>query len=124
MKIAISACNEGLESVVANRFGRCDYFVIYDMESKEVSSIENKAKFESHGAGGIAVRLLNEQGVKVALVPELGPRAMEVLNAYDIKAYSYKGVQKVKDAIQAYENDDLEILLTNTNQGHVGLRKA
>ena len=124
MKIAICAKNEGLQSEVADRFGRAEKFVIFDTETKEVVTIENSARNEASGAGGNAVRLLDENKVGIILVPELGPKAVDAVKAFEIEAYAYKESKTVEDAIKKYENGELEKLLTNTTEAKHGLHKA
>jgi len=124
MKIAICAVSEGLKSTVADRFGRADNFVIFDTETKEVVTIENTAKNEASGAGGSAVRLLDNNKVEIALIPELGPKAIDAVKAFGIEAYAYGESKTVEEAIKKYENKELEKLMTNTNEGKHGLRRA
>lgn len=124
MKIGICSNSEGLKSVVADRFGRADFFVIVDLESKEVKTIENTSKNEASGAGGSAVRNLNQENVEVVLVPELGPKAMTAIKAFEIKAYGYQSGVTVEEAIEEYKLGKLKEILSNTNDGHKGLRRA
>ena len=124
MKIAICAKDEGLQSAVADRFGRAEKFVIFDTETKEVVTIENSARNEASGAGGNAVRLLDKNKVEIVLVPELGPKAMDAVKAFEIEAYAYGESKTVEEAIKKYENGELEKLLTNTTESKHGLHKA
>ncbi len=124
MKIAICAKNNGLESEVADRFGRANNYVIFDTETKEVITIENTAKNEASGAGGTAVRLLDKNKVEIVLAPELGPKAMDAIKAFNIDAYAFGNSKTVKDAIENYENGKLDKFITNSAEGHHGLRKA
>lgn len=124
MKIAICAKKEGLKSEVSDRFGRAENFVIYDTESKEAITVDNTAKNAASGAGGSAVKLLNKNDVEVALIPELGPHAIDAVKAFEIKAYAYGDSKTVEEALKNYEDGKLERLLTNTNEGKHGLRRA
>jgi predicted Fe-Mo cluster-binding NifX family protein len=124
MKIGICAKNNGLESEVADRFGRADNYVIFDTETKEVVTIENTAKNEASGAGGTAVKLLDKNKVEIVLAPELGPKAMDALRAFNIEAYAFGNSKTVKEAIENYENGKLDKFITNSTKSHHGLRKA
>ena len=124
MKIGICAKNNGLESEVADRFGRANNYVIFDTETKEVLTIENIAKNEASGAGGTAVRLLDKYKVEIVLAPELGPKAMDAIKAFNIDAYAFGNSKTVKEAIENYENGKLDKFITNSTEGHHGLRKA
>ena len=50
MKIAVSSMGKDLNSMLDVRFGRCNYFVIYDTEEGLVKTIENKGQM-SGGRG-------------------------------------------------------------------------
>ncbi|CDG36650.1 hypothetical protein CTHBC1_2047 [Acetivibrio thermocellus BC1] len=51
MKIAVSSMSKDLNSMLDVRFGRCNYFVIYDTEEGLVKTIENKGQMSGGGAG-------------------------------------------------------------------------
>jgi len=124
MKIGVCAKNNGLESEVDDRFGRADNYVIFNTETKEVVTIENTAKNEASGAGGMAVRLLDKNDVEIVLAPELGPKAMDAIKAFNIEAFAFGNSKTVKEAIENYENGTLVKFITNSNEGHHGLRRA
>lgn len=44
MKIAITSTGNTLDSNMDQRFGRCSYFVVYNMESKSVEYIPTQTK--------------------------------------------------------------------------------
>lgn len=124
MIIAIPSKGMTKTDAVDDRFGRATYYVIYNSETKEFSAIENSAKEEVSGAGGQAVRLLDKEGVKVALVPEVGPKALDAFRAFDIKAFTYDKGCSVSTAIEQYEAGNLKEVITESHGGHHGLRRA
>ncbi len=124
MKIAVCAKNEGLESLVDERFGRCENYVIYDTETKEAITVENTAKNEGSGAGGKAVNILNQNGVEAVVVPELGPKAVKAIDAFEIKAYRINDQKTVQESIDALLEGKLRLLVTASVEEHQGLRKA
>lgn len=124
MIIGVCAKEEKMESAVADRFGRAECYVIYNTETKEVLTTDNSAKNEASGAGGSAVRLLNEYKVDVVLAPELGPKAMDAIKAFEMEAYAYGDSKTVKEAIENFENGKLKRFMTNSTAAHHGLRKA
>lgn len=124
MKIAVPSKGMTKTDSVDDRFGRATYYVIYDSETQEVSAIENSAKDEVSGAGGQAVRLLDQQGVKVVLVPEVGPKALDAFKAFDIKAYTYEKGCSVSTALEQYQAGVLKEIITESHGGYHGLRRA
>ena len=125
MKVAICAkSNLGMNADVDDRFGRAEYYVLFDTENKETSIIENSAKNDSAGAGGKAISLLNKQNVDVILVPELGPKALDAVNAFELKAYHLDGSKTVEAALHSFLEGKLTQLATSSVGSHNGLRKA
>lgn len=118
MLIAICADLPNEDSLVANRFGRCDYFVIYNTEEDTFVGIENTAKNLPGGAGGKAVALLGKHNVNIVLSPEVGPKAMDALDAFEIKAYLYEEGCTVSEALKNYLDGKLNIYLKSTHKGH------
>ena len=98
MKICITSHGNNLESEIDSRFGRADYFIIYDTETKTFESIQNKNIAESSGVGVKTGQLIADNNVKMVYTGHVGPKAADVLNTANIK---YKeGVSGiVKDTI-------------------------
>ena len=117
MKIAISSKGTNENAQVCDRFARADYFIIYDHEKLSFTSIENPAKNEGSGAGGKAVKVLGDLNVNIVLVPELGPKALDALNAFEIKSYQYPREKTVKEVLYLYFEKKLPELLISTSKG-------
>ncbi|MCD6476677.1 MAG: NifB/NifX family molybdenum-iron cluster-binding protein [Candidatus Aenigmarchaeota archaeon] len=109
MKIAISSTGKDLESQVGMVFGRCKYFIIVDVEEKEIKNyeaLENTASTQFGGAGIAAAELVGNQGVKIVITGALGPRAFGIFNQIGIKAY--KGTGTIKKAVEDYLEGKLQ----------------
>ncbi len=87
MKIAIPVDEKNLESNVCVSFGRAQYFLLYDTETKENSILENSATTSQGGAGIKAAQFLIDQGVKVLLTPRCGDNAEEALRKSEVMIY-------------------------------------
>ena len=125
MKVAICVKNDlGINSSVDDRFGRAEYYVIFDSEEKETVVIENSAKNDSAGAGGKAISLLNKQGVSVIIVPELGPKALDAVKAFELEAYQIDESKTAEEALNSFLAGKLTKLETSSVDSHNGLRKA
>ncbi|WP_188399852.1 NifB/NifX family molybdenum-iron cluster-binding protein [Sporomusa sp. GT1] len=89
MKIAITAHGEDCQATVDTRFGRADYFVIYDQEKAAWETIANTQNLEAaHGAGIQAGQSLARTGADVLITGHVGPKAFKVVNAANITIYS------------------------------------
>lgn len=114
MKIAISSTGKDLESEVDIRFGRCPYFLIVEIENKEIKNvkvIENTAAAQMGGAGISAAEIVANEKVKAIITTNLGPRAFSVFHQLEIEIYQGQG--KIKDVIQQFIDKKL-IQATNS----------
>ena len=109
MKICISSTGKEMESILDRRFGRCEYFLIYDTETKRVEAIENKGASASGGAGIAAASQVMEENVEVVLTGNLGPNAYELLEKGEIKSYSCEAVS-AKAAVEKFQNNELTLI--------------
>ncbi len=96
MKIAISSTGKNLTDNVSEVFASCPYFIVAEIENKKiqkVETIENKIANQLGQAGISVVRLM---AVKVVITKNVGPRALDVLNQFNIGIYAGDGmIEKV-----------------------------
>lgn len=120
MKIAISSEGETLKSNVDPRFGRAQYFIIFDTETNDFKAIDNKAITNASGAGTKAAQLLIDKGISVLISSNVGPNAMDVFDAADITVY--KAIAgDIKVNLEEFLSGKLEKILEPTKKGHHGL---
>ncbi len=101
MKIAITAVGDTPDDEVDPRLGRCAYFLIYDVESKQYQAVSNEAATQSGGAGVAAAQLVQGNGAEVVLTGNAGPNAFSTLQAAGVKVVV--GVSgKVHEAVEKY----------------------
>jgi len=126
MKIAISSTGKSIESGIDARFGRCNYFLIVEIdkekkEIKNVKAIENTAKAQMGGAGITAGEIIAREKVEAVITTNLGPRAFSVFSQLGIKVYRAEG--KIKQAIKDFIGNKLEETTDATGPQHMGFRK-
>ncbi|MFW5991043.1 MAG: NifB/NifX family molybdenum-iron cluster-binding protein [Candidatus Nanoarchaeia archaeon] len=109
MKIAVCSKENSRISQVDDRFGRCNYFLIFNSGkkgygSKEyirgyelIESIENNAKDASGGAGLKAVEEVVSKEANIVIAGKFGPKAKRALEDSGIKYYAKQGM--VEDAL-------------------------
>jgi predicted Fe-Mo cluster-binding NifX family protein len=110
MKIVFTSKGTGMDSHMDSRFGRTDFFVIYDEQSKSVESYDNRAiEGEAHGAGPKTAQKLAEVGAQV-LITGNGPggNADAVLKTTGIEVYVGAGEMTVQQAYEAYKAGSLK----------------
>jgi len=120
MKIAISAAGPGLDAEVAARFGRCQYFVIVDLETMEFETVENSSAMAAGGAGIGTAQMIANKGAEVVLTGNCGPNAYQTLSAAGIKVIS--GVAgRIKDAVEAYKAGTIQPSAQPNVAAHFGV---
>lgn len=106
MNIAISSTGKTLDSTLDVRFGRCEYFVIYNSEDGNFKALENAGQLSSGGAGIAAAQQIIDEKVDAIITGNLGPNAYELINRSGIKVYSCGSIP-VKTAIEKCQSGDL-----------------
>ncbi len=109
MKIIFTAKGTEWDSPMDPRFGRTEYFFIYDEDSKKIETYDNRAiENEAHGAGPKTSQKLAEYGADI-LITGNGPggNAAAVLQQVGIKVITGAGDMTIKEAYEAFKNGTL-----------------
>jgi predicted Fe-Mo cluster-binding NifX family protein len=120
MKIVITANSPDLDAPASPIFGRCTTYILVDTETDEVEPIANPAISASGGAGVQAAQFLTQRGVQAVVTGNVGPKAFSVFQASGIPVYTFKD-GSVRQAIQAYKEDQLSPLGDATVVAHTGM---
>ncbi len=115
MKILIGSDGVDLNSKIAKRFGHANYYLVYDTETETLNAYQNEEEEHDHK---ILEKFLNE-GVTVFIVGNIGPHAFERINGSSNKVYLAR-LMTVKDAIEKYKNNQLELLTAPTVKKSIG----
>ena len=110
MKIAFTTKGKTWDSMMDPRFGRTEYFLVFDDEKNELTSFDNRAvNNEAHGAGPKTAQKLFELKANV-LVTGNGPggNAGTVLEKTGVKIFVGAGEMTVKEAFEAYKKNELK----------------
>lgn len=103
MKIAVSATGESEDDLMSERFGRCNYFIIYNEKTREFEEIPNVSKDVQSGAGPKAVETIVAQGSDVLLAGHVGEKAAHALKSAGINVVNcYSDNVTVKDAVNKF----------------------
>lgn len=109
MKIAIPVNEKSMKAKVSENFGRAEYFLIYDLDSKGNDFIDNKAASTPGGAGIIAAQTVVDSGVDVLITPRCGKNAADVLLAGGVKIYKSEDIS-VEENIEKLKEKELHLL--------------
>lgn len=110
MKIAFTTKGTNWDSAMDPRFGRTEYFLIYDEEKDELTHFDNRdSANDAHGAGPKTAQKLFEFKPEI-LITGNGPggNAGTVLEKAGIKTYVGAGEMTAKEAFKAYKSNALK----------------
>ncbi len=94
MKAAITSTGNTLDSLLDQHFGRCQYFVVYDTDSKSIEFLPNPFKTMEEGAGYSVVQLLVSKGVNKVISGEFGLKVKPILDSHKIQMIIIKDPNK------------------------------
>ena len=109
MKIAVSSTGKNLTDNISEVFARCPYFIIAEIENQEIKkfeAIKNESENQMGGAGISAAQLMAEKDIKVVITKNVGPRALDVLNQFNIEIYYGDGT--IKEVLQEFIDGKLK----------------
>jgi len=105
MKVAITSTGNNLESKLDQRFGRCSYFVIYDLETKGLEFIPNPNKDAQEGAGPASVQIVASRNVQKIISGEFGIKIKSLLDSLKIQMIVIKDPEKkIEEIINMLNN--------------------
>ena len=90
MRIAISAQdNHGLDSTIAQHFGRCPYYVFVDIEGEEITQVAAQPNpfFSAHQPGQVPA-FIKSQNADMMITGGIGRRAIALFEQYQIQIFS------------------------------------
>ncbi|KYC49366.1 MAG: Dinitrogenase iron-molybdenum cofactor [Candidatus Methanofastidiosum methylothiophilum] len=120
MKIAISSTGTELTSQVDQRFGRCSYFLIVDVETNNFEVYPNSAASAPNGAGIEAAKNLVKKGVKAIISGNIGPNAFQILQAEGIEVVpEFKGT--ADEAVRFFKEGNYSKAAHHNVNAHSGL---
>jgi predicted Fe-Mo cluster-binding NifX family protein len=111
MKIAFTTKGTNWDSAMDPRFGRTEYFLIFDEDKDELIHFDNRdSANDAHGAGPKTAQKLFEFSPDI-LITGNGPggNAAAVLEKTGAKIFIGAGEMTVKEAFDAYKNNLLKL---------------
>jgi len=87
VKIAISSNDGKFDTQFSSRFGRCDFFIFIDTETRSWESKPNPAVDAQGGAGAQVVQFLSKNHIETTITGRYGPTAFSALQAAGIQTY-------------------------------------
>lgn len=101
MNVCVTALGPTEDAEVDPRFGRCSYFVFFNLHTRVVEAVKNP-NVEASGGAGIQSAQLVAAKAAIVVTGHLGPNAFKTLNAAGISMFT-GATGTVKEAVAAYE---------------------
>ena len=109
MRVALAVDN----NMVTQHFGHCEYFIVYEVEGKEILGTEI-VKNPPHQKGYLP-KFLKEHEINVVITGNMGQMAVELMDKLGIKCI--RGASgNVVDVIHSYIDGSLETSETICNE--------
>jgi predicted Fe-Mo cluster-binding NifX family protein len=106
MKVAISSNGPNLDAEIDPRFGRCQFFLLVNLDDMSFDSVPNGINTLEGGAGIQAAKSVVEHGAQAVLTGYIGPNAERVLVAAGLNTIT--GVSgTVREAAEQYKQSQL-----------------
>lgn len=119
MKVAISAQDNHIDSLVDPRFGRARWLIVADSHTGEWRANDNAANADAGGgAGTLAASTMTAQGAQALITGNIGPKAHKALTTGEIVIYQVGNGVIVRDALDALGRDELTAVEGPTMSGH------
>ena len=108
MKIAVSAEGTDLESAIHQRFGRCPYFVLVNLDDHDLIEVwEVDNPYYGHHQPGQVPALINSLGANVMLTGGMGGRAIMFFQQFGIEGVT-GAYGTVRQSVERYLGGQLK----------------
>ncbi|NLI12754.1 hypothetical protein Pmgp_01039 [Pelotomaculum propionicicum] len=108
MKVAVTSMGQNMESKVDPRFGRANWFILFNTETAEYEVVSNEQNLNAgQGAGIQSAEIISRNGVEALITGNCGPKAFKALGAAGIQVYC--GAEgTVAEALESFKSGKLE----------------
>ena len=96
---------KGLDSKIAEHFGRCQTYTFLDKKGKVIEIIDNIS--EHMGGLELPPELMKKHGADILLCKDLGPRALALCSHLGIDVYVSQA-KTVKEIFEMWKNDKIK----------------
>ena len=120
MKICVTGQGAEPDSLVDPRFGRAAALLLVETDTREMSVLDG-ATGASHGAGVRASQSVISSGAEAVVTGEVGPKALEVLEAAGVNVYRATDMT-VAEAVEAFAAGSLAQIVRAGGIPHEGAR--
>jgi len=102
MIIAFAASENHLKANIDPHFGRCDWYCLYDTETKKNLFIENPVRYNQEQAGCDAATFLIEKGIKMVIAGRFGSKVVDVFKTNNVQMIIPQTQQTISKMINSF----------------------
>src|SRR6056297_3502358 len=124
MKVCITATKKDKKSKIDPRFGRAQYFLIFNDDGEIEETIDNSAQSAQRGAGISAAQKLEDKDVNILITGNIGPNAYNALSSAGVKVFLAEANITAAEAFKKWEKDKLKEVEKPNVGGHFGEGKG
>lgn len=107
MKIFIPSSGDSIESLIDSHFGRCPYYIIYDIILDNYEVYRNPfAGLENASGSSLALTIINKN-IESVIITHIGKTPFDIINEKNVKVYKAVPGSTVKDGITNYLQGNL-----------------
>jgi len=109
MRIAIAVeDSKGLDSITANHFGRCPYYIFVDLDGQQIKKIETLPNpyYGNHQPGAVP-GFIHEHNADIIVAGGMGRRAIDLFKEYKVQAYTV-APSNVRQVLEQFTDGNLE----------------
>jgi predicted DNA-binding protein (UPF0251 family)/predicted Fe-Mo cluster-binding NifX family protein len=113
--IAVASVGTTPISLIEERFGRCNYFLLWNPHNDKYTLLEKHHEDGGPGLGTDSAQELIRGGVNILIVNNIGPKAFMLLQRANIAVYSGASGRTVAEAIEMFSTQQLTKLEVANN---------
>ena len=116
--MAVTSMGQNMESKVDPRFGRANWFIVFDTETDEYRVVSNEQNLNAgQGAGIQSAEIISRSGVEALITGNCGPKAFRALGAAGIQVFC--GAEgTVAEVLEKFKSGKLEKAAGANVEGH------
>ena len=105
MFIAIASTGKDLTSLIAESFGRSEYFIIYNTKENNYKVLRNPFSGLLDGAGIQTAQFIIEANASAVITKDIGMKSMKTLKSADVRIFICRNSiarEVIKDYLNGY----------------------
>lgn len=117
MIICITSTGNTLDATVSPIFGRCPYYIFYDLDKDTYEAVSNPSLMAGGGAGIQAAQFIVNKGAKAVISGNIGPNAASVLQSAHVDMFIGEPVS-IREAVDKFKKEELHKTGATTQSGY------